>query len=99
MPKFFIEVPHESEAIACIKAIRVFLETGSHFLRNAEWGCMDGEHKAWFIVDVDTREEARNIVPHAFRHLAKVTQLTQFTMEEINEMLQRHEDKKIPANS
>ena len=91
MPKFFIEVPHEAEAVACAKAIRVFLETGSHFLTNAEWGCMDGEHKAWFIIDVDTREEARNVVPHAFRRDAKITRLSRFTLEEINEMIRRHE--------
>jgi hypothetical protein len=90
MPKFFIEVPHEAEVVACAKAIRVFLETGSHFLTNAEWGCMDGEHKAWIIVDVDTKEEAHNIVPLAFRRDAKVTLLNRFTLEEIDEILRHH---------
>jgi hypothetical protein len=90
MPKFFIEVPHAADPMSCIKAIRVFLETGSHFLTNAEWGCMDGEHKAWFIIDVDTKEEARNIVPHVFRADAKITKLSRFSMEEVNEMMREH---------
>jgi hypothetical protein len=90
MPKFFIEVPHEGTTVACIKAVRVFLETGSHFLTNAEWGCMDGEHKAWFIIDMDTKEEARNVVPPAFRKDAKVTQLNRFTMDEINAIMSKH---------
>jgi hypothetical protein len=50
MGKFFIEVPHEGEAVACAKAVRVLLTTGSHFLTNADWGCFDGEHKAWVTV-------------------------------------------------
>jgi len=28
---------------------------------------MDGEHKAWLIVEVDTKEDARRILPPAFR--------------------------------
>ena len=90
MPKFFIEVPHEPDPLSCIKAIRVFLETGSHFLTNAEWGCMDGEHKAWFIIDVDTKEEARNVVPHVFRGDARITKLCRFTMGDVGEMIRKH---------
>lgn len=90
MPKFFIEVPHGADAKSCLMAIRVFLETGSHFLTNAEWGCKDGEHKAWFIIDTDTREEARSIVPHAYRREAKITELTRFTMDDIKGMMKEH---------
>jgi hypothetical protein len=90
MPKFFIEVPHQPDTKSCLMAIRVFLETASHFLTNAEWGCKDGEHKAWFIIDVDNKEEARNIVPPVFRRDAKITELTRFTMDEVNRMLAEH---------
>ena len=92
MPKFFIEVPHEASFTACTKAIRVFLATGSHFLTNAEWGCMDGEHKAWFFIDMDTKEEARNVVPYAFRGNAKITELSRFTLQKIDEMVRDHEN-------
>jgi hypothetical protein len=90
MPKFFIEVPHGPSAQSCLMAIRVFLETGSHFLTNAEWGCKDGEHKAWFIIEVDNKEEARNIVPPVFRRDAKITELTRFTMDDIKTMMAEH---------
>jgi hypothetical protein len=69
----------------------VFLETGSHFLSNADWGCRDGEHKAWIIVDVENKDQARFIVPPAFRPQAKIVQLNKFTLEEIDEILQHHE--------
>ena len=90
MPKFLIEVPHEEELVACAKAVKVFLSTGSHFLSHAEWGCSDGEHKAWIIVDVDDREQARWIVPHPYRHEAKITQLNRFDLEEIDNIINTH---------
>jgi hypothetical protein len=67
MAKFLIEVPHESEVVACARAIKVLLESGSHFLTHADFGCHDGVHKAWIVVDVDTKDEARNILPPSRR--------------------------------
>ena len=81
MPRFLIEVPHDATTAACNKAISVFLRTGSHFLTHADWGCKDGDHKAYLIVDVDTREEARSIVPGDYRAGARIVQLNKFTME------------------
>jgi hypothetical protein len=90
VPKFLIEVPHEADAIACARVIHVFLASGSHFLTNAEWGCRDGVHSAWLIVDLETRDEARAIVPPAFRADARVIGLTRFSLEEIDAILERH---------
>jgi len=50
MPRFLIEVPHEEETVACARAVKVFLDSGSHFLTHADWGCKDGEHKAWLFM-------------------------------------------------
>jgi hypothetical protein len=85
MNKFLIEVPHGADKQACDHAIQVFLQTGSHFLTHAQWGCLDGEHKAWIIVDVETKEDARFIVPPYFRHDAKITLLTTFSSLEVQE--------------
>ena len=88
--RFLIEVQHEEPVAACARAVEVFLRTGSHFLSHAEWGCKDGVHKAWIIVDVDNKEDARRIVPPPFRADAKVVQLNTFSMTEIQEILQHH---------
>jgi hypothetical protein len=90
VPKFLIEVEHEEETVACARAVEVFLTTGSHFLSHADWGCYDGQHKAWMVVDVDSKEEARRIVPPAFRAGTKVVQLNAFTLEEIRDILAHH---------
>ncbi len=83
MKKFLIEVPHGEDKQSCSYAIKVFLQTGSHFLTNAEWGCMDGDHKAWILIETDNKEEAMAIVPPVFRSTAKVVQLTQFSKDDI----------------
>lgn len=91
MPRFLVDVGHESETIACARAVRVFLASGSHFLTHADWGCMDGVHSAWTIVDVDNREEALAIVPPAFRSRATIVELNKFTLEEIDTILNQHQ--------
>ena len=90
MARFLIEVPHEAETLACARVVETFLKTGSHFLVNADWGCKDGDHKAWIIVDVNSKNDARAIVPPAFRAQAKIVQLNKFTLEEIDDILRYH---------
>ena len=90
MARFLIEVPHESDTVACAKAVHVLLSTGSHFLTHADWGCMDGVHSAWIIVDVGSKAEALAIVPPEFRPQTRVVGLTYFTLAQIEHTLRRH---------
>jgi len=89
MARFLIEATHDPESIACIRVADIFLQTGSHFLTHADWGCMDGSHKAWIIAEVDSKDEARSILPPAIRSQAKIVKLNHFTMEEIG-LLHHH---------
>ena len=90
MARFLIEVPHDPEIVACARVVQVFLTSGSHFLTHADWGCRDGDHRAWMIVDVGSKEEARAIVPPAFRAEARVVGLNTFSMEQISQILRDH---------
>jgi hypothetical protein len=92
MSRFFIEIPHEEEKSACLRAVKVLQDTGSHFLTHADYGCMDGVHKAWIIVEVDSKNEAHMIVPRAYRDKAKIVKLNQFSVEEIDKLLDHHAD-------
>jgi hypothetical protein len=90
LARFLIEVPHEGDFLACAKVVQVFLSTGSHLLSHADWGCMDGNHSAWLIVDVDCREDALQVVPPAFREQARIVALNKFTMEQIDTLMKQH---------
>ena len=90
MPKYLIEVPPPPDKLGCAKAIKVFLESSSHYLTNCEWGCEDGEHYGWMIVDLPTKEEACMVVPPAYRNEARVVQLSRFSMEFIEQTIEQH---------
>jgi hypothetical protein len=90
MAKFMIEVPHEADTVACARVVQTFLSSGSHFLSQAEWGCTDGVHSCWMIVDMENKDEARAVIPAAFRDAARIVRVTRFTLPKIEETLRRH---------
>jgi hypothetical protein len=92
MARFLIEVPHEGKAKECALAVKVLLSSGSHYLTHADFGCLDGEHKAWIIVEIDSKEEAQFILPPVYRARAKIVKLNKFSLEEINEFLEKHQE-------
>ena len=90
MPKYLIEVPHEKSEEACAHVVECFLDYGSHFAVNADWGCKDGIHKAWIVIETDNKEQARDILPPAHRSKASIIELNKFTMDEIEDILALH---------
>ena len=91
MARFLIELPHEAEPVACLRAVQVLLSTGSHYLTHADFGCLDGEHKSWIIAEIENKEEARRILPPIYRSQAKIVGLNKFSLEEVNQLLLHHE--------
>jgi hypothetical protein len=92
MEKYLIEVPHDAEKVACARTIQTFLNTGSHFLMNADWGCEEGVHKAWFVLELESKEEARAILPPAYRSQATIVKLNKFTLDQVDVVLSQHEN-------
>ena len=90
MARFLIEVPHKAEKVACARAVEILLKTGSHFLSHADWGCLDGEHKGWIILEAENKERAKYMLPPAYRNQAKIIKLNKFTLEHIEEILSHH---------
>ncbi len=86
MPKFLIEFHHSSEYEGCVRALDAIQQYGSHLITNADWGCSDGVHTGWLIVDMDNREEARLLVPPQYRADSRIVQLRKFTRDEIQQM-------------
>jgi len=98
MPRYLIEASHEPESLACAKVMRVFLATGSHYLTNAEWGCLDGQHRSWLMVEADSREQARSLLPAALRAQARIVALTRFSPEQVDVLLEVHRPARRPAH-
>ena len=92
MSHFLLEVPHEADLVSCEKAVRILLSTGSHFLTHAHFGCRDGVHKAWTIVEMASKEEARAIIPVEYRNQSLVVRLTHFALDKLNNIVVYHQN-------
>jgi hypothetical protein len=74
MDRYMIESAHT--AGDCDKAIKEIALAG--FLHQFEWGCKDGIHSAWAIIEAENREHARQIVPWMMRDKARIVKLVKF---------------------
>jgi hypothetical protein len=90
MSKYLVEVAHGADRLSCLHAIQVLISTGNHFLVNADWGCHDGVHKAWFMMETENKENAMRIIPPVYRKDTTITKLDKFNLKEIEEMLADH---------
>jgi hypothetical protein len=82
MEKFLIETPHTTAN--CLMLINQLHSQG--YLHNFEWGCSDGVHCGWAIVEAESEEQARMIVPSLIRKDAKVVRIIKFDLDEAGEL-------------
>lgn len=87
MPRFMIEIRHSDQREGCVRSLDAILKYGAHLITQADFGCEDGAHTGWLIVDVDSRDEALRVVPPQFRADARVVQLRKWTKEQIEAMI------------
>lgn len=85
MATYLIEIPHSENTFECKQVIKLFVESGSHLLANAYWGCKSGVHKSWFINDFDSKEQALQIVPPFLRTHAQIIELVNFSKSDIQD--------------
>lgn len=85
MAIYLIEIPHSENTFECRQIIKLFVESGSHLLANAHWGCKSGVHKSWFISDFNSKAEALQIIPPFLRQTASVIELTTFSKSDIQQ--------------
>ncbi|MHC4405376.1 MAG: hypothetical protein ACYTG0_37495 [Planctomycetota bacterium] len=92
MPRYLIELSHADEHAACVKALRAIERFGSHFVTQADWGCKAGTHSGWMIAELDSRDEAMQMVPPEFRQEVRIVQLNRFTREQIASLIAELKD-------
>ena len=78
MDRYLIETPHA--AVDCRMIINQLHSQG--YLYNFEWGCADGVHCGWAIVEAESEKEARMIVPSIVRKDARVVRMIKFDIDE-----------------
>ena len=88
MPKYLIELPHDDEKAACVRALHAIEQYGSHLVTHMEWGCKDGVHSGWAMGECEDRQEALQMVPPEMRAGARVVRLNRFTPTEIQDWIE-----------
>lgn len=87
MEKFLIEIKNGGDRASCLRSIQSFLSTRTHFVTSVEWGCINGEDKAWLIIKTSNSDDALRIIPAAYRQTARITRLQKLTEKEIDESM------------
>ncbi len=88
MDRYLIESDHSAED--CLHILDLVLAQG--YLAHYDWGCHDGVHVGWAIIEADSREEAMLSVPTIIRKKARAVKLNKFTPEDL-QLLHKKEDK------
>jgi hypothetical protein len=79
MEKFLVISNHTGPE--CAKALKEVLAIG--YLTHFDWGCKDGVHTGWAILEAEDKGEAMMSVPTFLRNQAKVVQLTKFEADKV----------------
>ncbi|MCC6502588.1 MAG: hypothetical protein IT362_05560 [Deltaproteobacteria bacterium] len=82
--KYLIQSPHTKQE--CLRELDEISAKGQKALGQFFWGCGQGDHTGYTIVDAKTEGEAKALVPDFIREKAKIVELIQFSPEQIRSM-------------
>lgn len=82
MKKFLVISNHTNED--CGKALKETLAIG--YLHHFDWGCKDGVHTGWAMIEAEDKAQAMMSVPTFLRGQAQIVQLTKFQAEKVEAM-------------
>jgi len=74
MDRYLIESPHAPED--CDRIVREVHNAG--YLHFFDWGCHFGDHTGWAIIETDSLEHARQVVPWSIRDKARIVRVEKF---------------------
>ncbi|HEY3297871.1 MAG TPA: hypothetical protein VGK34_04375 [Armatimonadota bacterium] len=84
MPKFMMEVHHEpDEHLNSLDRIAFY---NPELLNGMKWGCRNGEHTGWVLVDANDENEAREMLPQNERNGVRLAEVDTLTEDDIARM-------------
>ena len=82
MDRYLIVSPHTEQG--CKNSVVAVESIG--FITHFDWGCKDGEHCGWAIVEADSKSEALLSVPSFDRPNARAIRLAKFSVQDVRNM-------------
>ena len=82
MDRYLVSVTHTMAE--CVRGLKAIESAGmiTHF----DWGCKDGEHTGWVIIEAENKSQALMVVPPVLRDNAHVVRLVKFSPEDVRAM-------------
>lgn len=81
MSKYLVTSKHEPAE--CLRALDEMLTKGPDILDAFFYGCKDGDHTGYAIVDAMTVGEALSLLPDSLKNTARVSKVGKFTADEV----------------
>lgn len=78
---YLVEVPHNEAE--CLRALDEQLDKGSDILDKFYFGCESGDHTGYAIVDANSEDEVRKLIPNFLLGKSMITEVGKFTPEMI----------------
>ena len=80
MSRYLVETTHTARE--CTWALKKALQYNPQFLTIFEWGCKDGDHRGWAIVEAEDKFAVHALVPRVLRPYTHIVELNPFTPAE-----------------
>lgn len=77
MERYLIETPHTAQE--CKLLVDQIYAMG--YLYHFDWGCPEGVHSGWAIIEAENEADAKLAVPPIVRNKARIIKLTKFTRD------------------
>ena len=81
MERFLVESPHTAHD--CKLAVKLVQTAG--YINNFDWGCKDGVHIGWAVIEAEKANQALWVVPAIVRDKAKAIKLNKFDIATIQQ--------------
>lgn len=82
MERYLVISPHT--AGECKQALIDVMETG--YITHFDWGCADGDHTGWVVIEAESPKQAMMVVPVRHREKARVVRLMKIGPEDVAKM-------------
>ena len=82
MKRFIVISDHSAED--CVRALKETLAIG--YLTHFDWGCKDGTHTGWAVLEAEEKAQALMSVPTFLRDKARVVRLTKYRADTVEAM-------------
>jgi hypothetical protein len=82
MKRFLVVSNHTAED--CVKALKEALAIG--YLTHFDWGCKDGVHTGWAVLEAEDKAQAMLSVPTFLRGQAQIVQLYKYHADSVHAM-------------